>query len=367
LADALADLCRHRLIAVDLEADSMFHFKEKICLIQIATETSSYIIDPLSIPDLSTLSEIFSNPDMVKILHGADYDIRSLHRDYGITIANLFDTEMASRFLGNAETGLNTVLQKRFGVFLEKKYQKKDWSQRPLPAAMIEYAAKDTQYLIPLYGAHLKELTDKGRLEWVLEECRDLTLVRSSSANERPLFLKVKGAGRLDPRSLAVLETLLEFRRTLAEAKDRPLFKVMGTAALIKIAIAQPATLEQLIETRVLSEKQINMYGPAMVKRIRDALDLPADALPRYPRFRTRRISNEESARLKRLRQWREQKAKNLEIDSGVLINNAALSAIAEADPKTSENLNALPMLKNWQKKALGPDILSVLAHSENR
>lgn len=344
----------------------MFHFKEKICLIQIATRSSSYIIDPLSIPDLSALSRIFSNPDMVKILHGADYDIRSLHRDYGIHVENLFDTELASRFLGNAETGLNTVLQKRFGVFLEKKYQKKDWSQRPLPAAMIEYAANDTRYLIPLYEIQLRELADKGRLEWLLEECRDLTLVRGAPVNERPLYLKVKGAGRLEPRSLAVLEALLEFRLTLAEAKDRPLFKVMGTTALIKIASARPLTLGQLVETGVLSEKQMNMYGPAMIKKIRDALNLPAEALPRYPRFRTRRISNEESARLKRLRQWREQKAKDLEMDSGVLINNAALSAIAEADPQTPEALNSVPQLKNWQKNALGPDILKALADMED-
>jgi ribonuclease D len=226
---------------------------------------------------------------------------------------------------------------------------------------MIEYASNDTRYLIPLYEIQIRELADKGRLEWVLEECRDLTQVRSSPPNDRPLFLKIKGAGRLDPRSLAILETLLEFRLTIAEEKDRPLFKVMGTAALIKIATAQPATLPHLIETRALSEKQVNMYGNALVKRIREALALSTDALPRYPRFRARRISNEESARLKLLRQWREQKAKNLKIDPGVLINNAALSAIAEADPQTPEDLNAAPMLKNWQKNALGPDILKAL------
>ena len=158
LKKIVADLCSQTLIAFDLEADSMFHFKEKVCLIQAATASSNYIVDPLSITDLSPLSQVLSDPDIVKIFHGADYDVRSMYRDYQIAIHNLFDTELASRFLGHAETGLNTVLQNRFGIFLEKKYQKKDWSQRPLPEPMIAYAAGDVQYLIPLYQIQKKEL-----------------------------------------------------------------------------------------------------------------------------------------------------------------------------------------------------------------
>lgn len=361
LERAVEDLGRHPGVAVDLEADSMFHFKEKICLIQMRAGTASYIIDPIMTADLSPLGKIFANPSIRKILHGADYDVRSLYRDYGFTIENLFDTELASRFLGKTETGLNSVLTERFGVKLEKKYQKKDWSQRPLPVEMLAYAAKDVEYLIPLHEVQIKELKDLGRLEWVLEECRDLTQVRAAPANERPLFLKVKGAGRLEPRTLAILESLLEFRLTQAEAKDRPPFKIMGNHSLLAIAGMRPVTMGQLTETGALSEKQLQMYGHSLLTRVREALALPADALPRYPRIRHPRISQEESERVKLLRQWREKKAGKLCIDPGVLINNAAISAIAGVNPQTPEDLDRVSPLKNWQKTALGPEILKVL------
>ena len=365
LNEIILYLCRQTLIAFDLEADSMFHFREKICLIQIATASSSFIIDPLSIPDMSPLSRILSDPDIIKIFHGADYDIRSLYRDYQIAVNNLFDTELAGRFLGNAETGLNAVLQNRFGISLEKKYQKKDWSQRPLPEPMLEYAAKDTQYLIPLYKIQKKELTEKERLDWVSEECRDLTLVRSGPLNVRPLFTKIKGSGHLEHRSLAVLEALLEFRLTLAKQKDRPLFKVIGNTALSKIAVARPMTMSQLVATRALSEKQLNMYANPILKLISDALAIPENELPQYPYSRPRRINSDVAAKFKTLKQWREQEALNLEIDPGVLINNTELKTIAESNPQNRKDLDAIPILKNWQKKELGKGIIETLAKPE--
>lgn len=361
LNEFIADTCNEKQIAFDLEADSMFHFKEKTCLIQAATGTSSYIIDPLSIPDLSSLSRTLSDPDIVKIFHGADYDVRSLYRDYQIALNNLFDTELASRFLGNAETGLNTVLKNRFNITLEKKYQKKDWSQRPLPEPMIEYAAKDVQYLIPLYQIQKKELKKKSRLEWVEEECRDLTQVRSGPINERPLFTKIKGAGHLDRRSLAVLEALLEYRLTLAEQKDRPLFKVIGNACLTKIATQKPATMDQLLRTRALSEKQLNMYGHSIIKQVRKALTIPEDMLPAYPYSRPKRISNDANARFKSLKLWREKKASDLELDPGVLISNTVLKSLAKSNPTSLEDLDTISALKNWQQKVLGKEIIRAL------
>jgi ribonuclease D len=361
----VTDLCTEPLIAFDLEADSMFHFKEKICLIQIATRTACYIVDPLPIPDMSPLSRILSDEAITKIFHGADYDVRSLYRDYGIAIHNLFDTELASRFLGLSETGLDAVLKKRFNICLEKKYQKKDWSQRPLPKEMINYAAKDVHYLIPLYEALQQELKGKERLAWVSEECRDLTLVRSSPVNERPLFLKIKGAGHLDRRNLAVLEGLLEFRMSLAEQKDRPLFKVIGNASLLTIAQAKPQTMSDLSNIRALSEKQIHMYGHAMINIVQTALSVPDSILPNYPYVRQPRTSSDVADKFNKLKTWREQKAKDLCMDPGVLINNATLKMIAELNIKATHNLNGIPPLKNWQKNELWPEITTLLANPE--
>ena len=363
----VTDLCTEPLIAFDLEADSMFHFKEKVCLIQIATRTACFIVDPLPIPDMSPLSRILSNETVTKIFHGADYDVRSLHRDYGISIHNLFDTELASRFLGFAETGLDAVLKKRFSVCLEKKYQKKDWSQRPLPREMINYAAKDVHYLIPLYEALQQELEGKGRLDWVLEECRDLTLVRSSPVNERPLFLKIKGAGHLDRRDLAVLEALMEFRLVLAEQKDRPLFKVIGNTSLLVISQAKPQTINELSNLRALSDKQLHMYGHAMIEIVQTALAVPGSLLPSYPYIRPPRTSSDVSDKFNKLKTWREQKAKDLCMDPGVLINNVTLKIIAESNLKKTNDVNEIPPLKNWQRNELWPEITALLANPETK
>ena len=124
LKKAAGRLEREKAVAVDLEADSMFHYREKVCLVQIAKEKSSVMVDPLMIKDLSPLKPLFSNPSIRKVFHGADYDIRSLYRDFNINVRNLFDTELAARFLGLEESGLQAVLKKFFNVDIDKKYQK---------------------------------------------------------------------------------------------------------------------------------------------------------------------------------------------------------------------------------------------------
>jgi len=146
LARLVGKLEKETTIGVDLEADSMYHFQEKVCLIQMATDSINVVIDPLVIKDLSALKPIFKRRDIQKIFHGADYDVRSLYRDFEIDINNLFDTELACRFLGVPETGLEAVLKNKFAITLDKKYQRKDWSRRPLPREMVDYAAEDARY-----------------------------------------------------------------------------------------------------------------------------------------------------------------------------------------------------------------------------
>ena len=228
LGEAVEMALKETEIAVDLEADSMYHFRERVCLIQMAYGDRIVIIDPLTIQDMSPLKALFQDANIKKVLHGADYDVRSLYRDFDVDIQNLFDTQIACRFLGMQETGLDSVLKKRFNLKLNKKYRKKDWSKRPLPENMVAYAAGDVSYLLPLARQLENELSDLKRLSWVQEESELLSRVRPPNENNEPLFLKFKGAGRFRPRGLAVLEALLQSRRRIAERKDRPLFKIIG-------------------------------------------------------------------------------------------------------------------------------------------
>jgi ribonuclease D len=362
---ALAKLARKfqhaPAIAVDLEADSMYHFQEKVCLIQMATLQSSAVIDPLSLQDLESLRPVFANPAIEKIFHGADYDVRSLFRDFGIEIAHLFDTQIACKFLGVKETSLEAVLQARFGVTLNKKYQRKDWSKRPLPDEMIAYAADDVRYLLPLMKMLVGELKDKGRLTWVQEECDLLSRVRSPQNNHEPLFLGFKGAGRLNPRSLAVLEALLQFRRRVAENKDRPLFKVFSNKSLLQLAVEKPANTKRLDESGVLSSKQLKMYGDDLAEAIHRAQQIPSDNLPVYPRKKNRAMHPAVPDRIKALKNWRDKKARALGVEPAVLLNKSMMTALATEKPVKRQSLDAVKELKEWQKNEFGNEIVGVL------
>ncbi len=361
LEDFARSLEKEKIAAVDLEADSMFHFKEKVCLVQIATKRLNVIIDTLQIKDLSSLKPFFANRDIKKIFHGADYDVRSLYRDFRIKINNLLDTQLACMFLGINGTGLDAVVQQRFNIKLDKRFQKKDWSKRPLPDEMIEYAAGDAIYLFPLAKILEKELAEKGRLSWVYEECAILSKVRPPALNSNPLYLKFKGAGRLNRRCLAVLESLLQFRRKIAKKKDRPLFKIFSNASMMKIAIKQPVNLKELERIKALSARQIDMHGNALMKTINSALEMPEKDLPVYPRGKAPVIKPEVIERTVALKAWRDKKAKALEIDPALLLNKALMNTIAVQNPLDTNDLKKMKGMKNWQKNEFGKDITAIL------
>lgn len=363
--ESLETVCRnlstaHR-ISVDLEADSLYHFQEKVCLIQIAANGSNYVIDTLAIPDLSSIKPLFGNRNIQKIFHGADYDVRSLHRDFGIEVHNLFDTELASRFLGIAETGLDAVVRQHLNIRLDKKYQKKDWSARPLPVEMIEYAAGDIMYLLPISTILTEELKRKNRLDWVIEECDSLSRVRAVTDVFLPLFLKIKGAGRLSPRELAILENILLFRQEAARKKDKPLFKIFNNRVALSLSVSRATSLHALREANILSPRQYGMYGQHITDVVNTALELPDDALPAYPKNRTPRPPADVEPRKKALQQWRNDKADALVMDPGLICNRSLAARLAVLNPRSMKEIEAVEEMKAWQKKAFGQEIVAVL------
>ena len=351
-------LMREPLLAVDLEADSLHHYQEKVCLIQISTPTESVIIDPLALPELSPLAPVLADPAIRKIFHGSDYDIRSLHRDFGIEVHNLFDTMIACQFLGEKEVGLAAVLLKRFGAELDKKYQKADWSKRPLSSDMIEYAVRDTSLLIELYGQLEEELRAKGRLAWVEEEAQLLTGVRAGSREADTLLLRFKGAARMEPRTLAVLEELLRFRDCLASARDLPPFKILGSDTLRLLAEKKPHRQSDLDGISGLSPKLCNRYGGGILEATARGMARPADRLPSYPRPQRFVKDRRKEEMMRNLKQWREAKAAELGIEAGILANNSMLEAVADAACRNEEGAPAVPAMKRWQKESFGEELL---------
>jgi len=362
LARAMESLRPEHVIGVDLEADSMFHFQESICLIQVAIPKQVFLIDPVGLPDLTPMAPLFASFDAIKVFHGSDYDLRSLDRDYSIRVNGLFDTQVAARFLGMDETGLASLLKTRFNVLAEKKYQKKDWSVRPLPAEMLSYAAEDAAYLIPLYRMLREELRGLGRLSWVEEECEILSRVRCNPPNDGPLFTRLRGAGSLDSRGLAVAEEILHLRLRVARRRNRPPFKVLGNAAILEMAQRRPTTMEGLSSIHGVSRGQVRSLGPDLLKALQQAMALPEEVLPVYPRTRTHRIDPEVTRRVRELKAWRDKRAAGLRLDPSILFTNAQLHTIAATRPSRAEEMASLSGIRRWQQNEFGEEICRFMA-----
>lgn len=361
LQKIIADIKNEPAIGVDLEADSMFHYQERVCLLQISSRENNMVIDPLSVKDLSPLAPVFEDTAVRKIFHGADYDIRSLFRDFGIEVNNLFDTQIAAKFLGYNETGLASLLKMKFNILRDKKYQKKDWSQRPLPSDMLQYAADDTSLLIPLHDTLTKELEQKGFLFCVEEESKILSRVRPNPSKSGPLFPGFKGAGRLDPRTLAVLEKLLRFRDQVARHRDCPHFKVLSNSAILEIAKFKPVTKNDLAGITGLNPRLIERMGSSLINSVKEGLEIPENALPEYPKNPRIRLGHKESARIKALKTLGARLAQGLGIDPSLVCTNAQIQALAIANPKSPEDMKDIPDIRKWQVKLFGEDICEVL------
>ena len=355
------DLAACPVFAVDLEADSMHSYQEKVCLLQFTYQDKTVLLDPLAVPDLSPLKSVLADASIRKIFHAADYDIRCLHRDFGIEIGGLFDTMIASQFLGEEKVGLADVLNKYFGVTLDKRYQRADWSKRPLSPEMCDYAAGDTRYLEKLAEILEQALVEKDRLWWVDEEFRLLEQARFK-IHDGPAFLRIKGAGTLPPRSLAILECLLEWREKEAQRRDCPAYKVVGNKQFLSVAREMPDSLAALKKIDDFPPRLADRYGRAVLKQVEAGQAVDQEHLPHYPRGERRVRDVAVEKRFNLLKGWRAEKAKQLEMDPGILINNALLEAVARQQPRDEPSLARIDGLKDWQYKVLGLELIAALA-----
>jgi len=348
---------QHASIAIDLEADSMHHYQEQACLLQFSTPEETLLVDPLKLADLEPLRKVLADPGIRKLFHAADYDLRCLRRDFNLEVRGLFDTMIASQFCGEEKFGLADLLNKYFSVRLDKKFQRADWTIRPLPHDMMNYAAEDTRHLERLAEIMSANLRDLGREEWVAEECRLLEQV-AFEVQDGPKYLRFKGAGKLAPRQLAILDLLLEWREREAERRDVPPFKVFGNQGLLAIALNAPESQQAMASLEGVYPRLADRYGRQLLRLIEQAQALPDDRLPQYPKGARRVREPEIEKRLTVLKQWRTQKAAELQLDAGLLINNALLEEVARLQPQTPAQLD---MLKNWQRQVLGDELMALL------
>lgn len=318
--------------AIDTEADSLHRYRESLCLVQFALGERCLLIDPLAIPDLSPLADLLA-PSVVW-MHGADYDMTMLKRQFGSLPAIVFDTQIGARLLGLRRFGLADLVLHYFGVELSKSSQKADWGKRPLPPKMVEYALNDVRYLLPMGERIVAELTRKGRYDWFEESCLAASKKVMERDDSRDDAWRIQGSGRLDRRGLAYLHALWHWRDAEAEAWDRPSFMVATNRLLVEWSEILNSGRELALPSH---------FRPDRVRRLREAIakakSLPEDQCPDRPRAQRRRRDSGFERRLSELLQTRDRVAQELDIDGSLIAARAILESIAGEEAEPSEAL----------------------------
>lgn len=352
----LDDLGTQSRLAVDTESNSLHAFREQVCLVQISSATTDYLIDPLVLKDLSALAPIFSNPKIEKIFHAAEYDLTCLRRDFGFSFSNLFDTMHAARVLGYPAVGLDTLLNQKFQIQTDKRHQKANWAKRPLTEDQIHYARLDTHYLFDLRDVLEKELFEKERLDFAQEDFHRACLFdEQKSKSNGASWERFANRKDLSHRELTIMASLCKMRDDEAQKLNRPVYKVIVDDTLIAMSKNPP---EHKVDLSALgmSERQIQLWGDEVLKAVRHGISAPL-----VERKRVQPPSDAYLRRMEKLKAWRKNLGIELGVESDVILPKPYVSAIAEKTPKNLDELAFLMKESPARLEKYGLQILKVL------
>ena len=367
---ALAEqLLRAKAIAVDTEGNSMHAYRERLCLMQISADGQDWLVDTLLPLDVECLVPVFEDPAIRKVLHDAEFDILMLKRAWSMPFAGVFDTKVAACSLGIEGVGLAAMLERFFGVRLDKRLQRSDWGKRPLTAEQLEYARCDTRWLVDL-AYELEDLLYEGHeLHWleVDSECRRLEALNPQPrARSEDGWMNLVGARRLDPQAKAALAQLWRMREEVAQARDVPPFKILEPSQLMALAQARPADETQLAAVPAVPATLRMRHGRAILTALasattqRRSADAPNWVAPSNPedelRPRAQRV-------MLSLRKWRKEVAERRRSDASLVLHKGVMLELAQSEslPQTLDDLAATGLLEPWRLAHYGTEILAAL------
>jgi ribonuclease D len=359
----LTSIANARILALDTEGASFHRFVDRIYLLQLSTREQTAIIDPIPIGTPMLLGKLLEDRDVEVVFHDADYDLRLLQQDYGWHVRNIFDTRVAAQLLGLRAFGLAALLERYFGVKLDKKHQRADWSMRPLPQGMLDYAAQDTIHLLELRDRLKHDLEKAGRWDWAREEFSLLEGTKWGDDDSANAFLRIKGARDLTRRELAVLRELVPWRDAIARQLDRATFRVVGNEQLLDIARQQPATRDALAAIKGMPRALLESRGHEVLEAVKRGLAVSDADLPRFPKAARWDRDPEFDVRVSALKTVRDEAATRLDLDPGVLCSRDRLEAVARKNPKNRDELETVAELRQWQRAVLGESFLKALEH----
>lgn len=345
------------VLAIDTESNSLFAYRERVCLVQISTPLTDYLVDPLALTDLSPLAPIFANRDQQKIFHAAEYDVICLKRDYKFEINNIFDTMIAARILGEPQVGLGSLLTTYFSIILDKRFQRADWAKRPIPPAMLDYARMDTHFLFALKAIMESKLVENELLELAIEDFNLVSRVSQPviEPNGKSCW-KVSGANRINPREAAILQALCAYRDQYAQKVDLPHFKVLSNDLLVEISQRAPLTKEELSTVPGMSERLFKRHADGLLK----AMEAGENATPPARQQRARPDPSM-LLRLSALHDWRKELGKKLKVESDVILPRDYMEKIAARNPRDLAELKNIMAMLPWRYQQYGKTILGII------
>lgn len=341
LAAILPLLAPHARIPIDTEADSLHCYFEKLCLIQISVPAHDLLIDPLAGFSLDPLFAIFGGKQL--IIHGADYDLRLLRRVGYAGPSSVFDTMIAARLCGIPEFSLAALIKRYFGVELVKGSQKANWARRPLPPQMLDYAVKDTHYLLEIVAILEAELTRLGRTDW-FQQCCEKAIAASTITKDRDpdQVWRITGSSELRGRASGILRELWHWREAEAQLVDRPTFHILHSEQLINAA----ARFDQN------QEVEFSQLHGARRRRFYEAAErakaLPEGEWPQIIRKPRLRPSRDEEIRFRDFKKKRDDAATALQLDPSLIAPKSMLENLAANPAETAARM--MP----WQRETLG-------------
>lgn len=361
----LASIASTRTLALDTEGASFHRYVDRIYLLQLSTDQRHAIIDPLKVSSPVALGALLESRDVEVVFHDADYDLRLLHQDYGWRVTNIFDTRVAAQLLGIKAFGLAALLGGFFGLQLDKKHQRADWSMRPLPGDMLEYAAQDTMHLLPLRQRLHEALDKKGRLHWAKEEFERLEGTQWEEVGEDTSFLRMKGARDLSRRELAILRELVAWRDGVAKGLDRSTFRVAGPEVLLSMAQNPPTSVAAVELTKGLSRSVAARHAKAILDAVTRGQAVAEADLPKFPRSPRWARDPEYEDRVLALKVVRDRRAAELDLEPGVLCPRERLEGIARRNPHSLEEMMEVPDMRRWQAEVLGEEFIHALSNGK--
>lgn len=356
LQQMMDDLTTQNRVAVDTESNSLHAFREQVCLMQFSSTQADYLVDPLAIRDLSMLAPVFSNPNIEKIFHAAEYDLICLRRDFGFGFANLFDTMQAARVLGYPAVGLDRLLGEKFGIHTDKRHQKANWGARPLTKEQIHYARLDTHYLFDLRDVLEKELLEADRLQFAKED-----FFRACLTEDAKQKFNGESWGRfaarkdLSLRELTIVAQLCKWRDHEAEKLNRPPYKVVMDDTFVVLS-KNPPEMKVDLSAAGLSEKQIRLWGDALLAAIKHGVEAPL--------VQRKQIEVRDDAFLRRfekLKVWRKKIGLEMGVESDVILPKPYLTILSENPPVDIEDLKLLMKDTPSRVEKYGAQILKVI------